>query len=362
MREDREMTSETSREISRGVRVWAFVVCAACVLMQASVSIADTVSAANKDRLQATLQALKTEAGLIDNLSTGSPKPRFTRPHPALRSLGADMAIPVLIEMSRRLDSNDYRDTFIKWHLMYVVKKADRADRRAVADRLTRLLKEMPGQIKVGRREPYDDQPEEIAEKYWKLWSESAVRTGYPPFVKTYHGRDAIQYVRADKKAEWTKMADELERLRKLWTRVPNRENIKFNSRVTEVKFIVRQYRGELIYEMLRTNDPKVLRLISDAIERNVKAKQTTAFDLLTYVYAATTDGVLSGFEQTDLEDFGRDIKRVARSSEGYAIFQTSEDFSPYKNRKRDFADYAFHLINMLENLDVNALPGAIPN
>lgn len=351
--------------VARG-RVFGVFMCLCCVLfagvIMVPVASADAaVSPEDKARLASAIEVLKAEAGQIGAIKQGSEEPLFLRPHPALVSFGPEMAVPVLIEMLQPLDTRDYRDTYIKWHLLYVVKKATRADRRDVVDRLTRLLHQIPGPINIARREAYDYSPPEIAAKYRTLLIKSRVKTGYPPFVKTYHGRDAIEYVRPGQRAKWTKMADEIDRLRKLWTRTPIPENIAFNKRIDEVKFVVRQYRGELAYELLRSGDPKVLRLISDTIDRNLKARQMIAFDLLAYVYAAGTDGVLTGFEHKDLEAFGGEIKRVARGSADYEKYEVSKTVSPYYSRKRNFADCAFHLIHMLENLDVNALPGGIP-
>ncbi len=312
-----------------------------------------------RQKIADAVNRLKAEAEALDNFK-GGVVPVFTRPHPALRGYNDDLSLSILQEMTKKIMTNEYRDVYVKWHLAVELKKMKPMDREEAGDQLVRLVKAMPGPLQVDHREPYRDLPEDIAQQWWSLWRKTRVSVGYPPFTKNYHGRDAMAHVAEGKKAEWEVMAREMERLRPLWKRVRNEENIAFNRRVNQLNIIIREYRGELIYELLKTGDPAMLSLIANEITGRVKKRQRIVFDLVAYVYLAMFDGVLNLYDQKDLEKFAREIKQAAQSAEGYEIYEGMSTLSSRRRIQRNFADYAFHLIQMLENIDVNALPKAI--
>ncbi len=143
--------------------------------------------------------------------------------------------------------------------------------------------------------------------------------------------------------------------LRKRMERKVDPEAKAFNRRVRRVNWIVRQYRGELIYALLLTGNPDLLETLVSTVGRLVREQDRAAFDILSFVYLAAFDGVLSVYPEDRLARVGRGLEKIARSAEGYRVYRNGELELPSwaPRRRRNFADYAFHLIAMLQRGEV---------
>jgi len=325
------------------------------------------LSAEQKRRLDQALAVLRAEAMGLDKIDPPEQteqaisQPTFNRPHPELASWGSQMAIPTLQAMARDFTTGDgkaYRDTYIRWHLIEVVKQARVEDRADTGARLLKLIRQMPGPLVIPRRPEYRHVPEEIYRQWYRLRQKTYIRTGYPPFYESHWGREAIPHHPPSKQTEIEQIVERMEELRPQWRRLRSQENIRFNRRVDRINELVRRYRGELIYELIRTGDPSMLRRVNQEIRRQVRQKQSIAFDLLSYAYLAVFEGVMTRYDRKTLQQFGAELKSTARAAEGYESYGTGAERDWDRPVKRNFADYAFHMVHMMENIGTTPLPG----
>jgi hypothetical protein len=122
--------------------------------------------------LDKAIEQLTAEAKDLDELESPKHPPVFQRPHPVLAGLGGDMAAAVLDRMSGKFTGNDYRDTYIRWHLVDVVMRADEGapgSLRREAQRVIRLINAMPGPLQLPLMPEWKDEPPEIARQYHAL-------------------------------------------------------------------------------------------------------------------------------------------------------------------------------------------------
>ena len=304
------------------------------------------------------IEQLKAEAKELDQIVEPKSPPFMFRPHPALYNLSGEMAGDVLDRMIRPFLGNEYRDTYIRWHLLHVIAKSRQSDRRQMGPKLIELIKKMPAPLAVTFKEEYIDVPQEVSAEWHKLYASTHVSVGYPPYQRDYRGEAALPFVTGDRKKQMEAAIKRMAQLK--WERKSFPENIRFNQRVRKINWIVRQYRGELIYALLRTGDPQMARKVIREVGRQAKARQTVAFDLLAFMYLAAFDGVMDLYDQGTLRDISKQLEAVARGADFYYVYKIGDDAPPsyYHLRNRNFADYAFHLVYMLRDMDgISAAP-----
>jgi hypothetical protein len=298
--------------------------------------------------LEKALEQLKAEAEALDKFEDTAPKLIFTRPHPAIAQWGADMAVPCLDRMmakplTREAKGSDYRDTYIRWHLMWVVKKASQEERERTGPRLVKLIKALPDGLSAPGKEEYRYEPHDAWNKYVNLVHSGDVVVGYPPFQQVLNAPASYPHLSPEKVAEVKKNLEEAEAMKNsnAFKIITDPNAIKWNARVRELNYLVRQYRGELIYSLLLTGDPEMAKLVMSEIDRQASIKSGTAFDLMAFVYLAAFDGALNLYEQKTLTELSAKLEASARRMEGYMN---------YSGVPRNFADYAFHMIYMLRD------------
>ena len=162
----------------------AAVLCLVSALCSSSFAQTPTrVDQSLQDRqalIEAAVKQLTAEAKEIDQLEEPDVKPVFTRPHPLLRNWDPDMGELVLKRMSQKLTGNDYRDTYIRWHLIEPVKAmlTDRFEQfkqtgeHKLPDDTSKLLFQlvaaMPDQIRNKWQDSEKWVPEDLAGRYWQ--------------------------------------------------------------------------------------------------------------------------------------------------------------------------------------------------
>lgn len=250
--------------------------------------------------------------------------------------------------MVRDFTGNEYRDTYIRWHLVSVLEeKAKQSDLRKMGPDLVKLVNNMPGPIKVPLKPTHKDVPPEIARRYHQLMGQTYVwqTSGYPPFVKRSRigPPKSFDLMPASRRAKAKKAYEEALALRGQWKRIHDREASRFNARIRKMNWVIRQYRGELIYLVLRTGDPKMLKVVTNAIEKHARQQNGIAFDLMAFMYRAAFDGVLEMYDGEDLAKVSKELERVARGKEEYL---------KWGGRERNFADYAFHMVHILREIE----------
>lgn len=316
---------------------------------------AEKVAAAKDraDHIEAGVEKLIAEANELEVVEDPKVRAHLSRPNPAVSTWEGTLAVDVLDRMLKRFTGNPYRDTYIRWHLMHVVKKVPPEQQEQIGSRLIKLIQKMPDPLQVALMIEHRNEPPDVAGRYYQLRGSTHVRVGYPPFQMDYWGRDSLPHVNEKRKAEIEKALMEMQGLQ--WKRVNYSGAVAFNARVRKVNWIIRQYRGELIYEMLRTGDPKMISLVVNEIDRQVKAKQRVAFDLMSFMYLAAFDGHLEKYDDKILLDLSRRLENIARGAGGYLVYRTGgEDPPSYDHmRNRNFADYAFHMVYMLRHVQM---------
>lgn len=338
-------------------RCFPFVVFWGAALLLAAAVEAQTPAsqpsrADNAARLRVAIEQLVLEAKDLDNLETPKNLPKFSRPHPALKTFDADMVQDTLNRMLQPFTGNEYRDTYIRWHLMWAVKKVNESQRRDSAHKLVELFRMMPGGLNVAYKSEAHWEPLEIYQKYQAMVGgapSASVVVGYPPFQRVVGPPESFKYLPADAPAkhklaveEYTKRVEKANELYGGKFKYVRHEGaIAFNHRLTAMTEIMRHYRGELIYAIITAGDPETGKLIMSEIARFAREKNGIAFDLLTYVYLATFDGALNRYDQPTLDKMSQILEQGARAAEGY---------TSYGGQPRNFADSAFHLIEMLKD------------
>lgn len=305
---------------------------------------AEQRGAANK-KMHKAAEELKREAIEVGRYDEEiDVQPHFSRPHPALSGFGPESVDEVLGRMLKPFTGNAYEDTYVRWHMMHVVMEANEADRRKIGKQLVRLIKQMPGPLDVSFRREWAWVPERIGSSWYHLFNSLRVVTGYPPYERRYDPPHSFDHMDADTRAwaeeRWKKALE----LKEQFETVYDDDAIAFNKRVRKVNWIVRQYRGELIYALFFTGDPEMARLIITAIQEHAPKNNGIALDLLSFWYLAAFDGALELYEPDLLEELSQKLERIARGNDLWY---------EYQHRQRNFADYAFHMVTMLRQAGV---------
>jgi len=314
------------------------------------------------NQLDNAIERLVAEAKQVDKVDNPKPEPTFDRPHPRLEGLSGDLAEVVLDRMATEYTGNAYRDTYVRWHLVKIAMKAPQGLLRDSTDRILKLIRAMPGPLRVELKKEWRDKPEDIAERYWDLWRKTRTTYGYPPFERRAHGEEALQHMTPERREKMKPVVERMKKLDKKFERVYIPELQAYNDRVRKVNWLVRQYRGELIYTLLLTGDPSVLERTVTEIDNRVEKKDRAAFDILSFVYLAALDGVFHRYEPEHLRKTGQALEKIGRSAEEYVKYQNGEFELPQwaPRKQRNFADYVFHLVRMFQDGYSTFIPPAI--
>ena len=292
-------------------------------------------------RIATAVERLKKEANDLDDFDKVTDPPYFQRPHPAISGFAPDMALDTLRRMLDPFTGNDYRDTYIRWHLMHVVKNGSPEDKEEMGKALVRLIAMMPLELHYAEKPDHRYEPPDIAGRYFALVNSQLRTIGYPPFQRQIGAPEVYKYVTAEEAEKIKANLIEAETLRDKFKTIVDVGAQQWNHRIRYVNWFIRQYRGEVIYAILQTGDPEMFKLVLATIDRHAKSKSGIAMDLLTYMYLAAFDGVLNLYTPEVLLEGSRTLEGSARAMEG---------FQNYGGYVRNFADYAFHMIYILRD------------
>lgn len=311
---------------------------------RATPAVKKHVRESRQARIEEALAELIPEAEGLGKFQGGKVIPYFKRPHAALGALEPDMANEVAERMLRPFAGNVYEDTFVRWHLMHVVKSASPADRRHLGPTLVKLVKKMPGPLEISERPEWKWVPLHIGRRWYDIYTSLRVVIGYPPYQDRINPPASFEYMSTAQRIKAEPRWKEALELHKQFETVTEHESIAFNQRIQEVNWIVRQYRGELIYMMFWTGDPKMAELLVSEIGKQARFQNGIALDLVSFWYLAAFDGALEIYEPALLHELSRDLEQIARNHNRW--FE-------YKLRQRNLADYSFHLIQMLRDTTI---------
>lgn len=322
----------------------------------------DQAAASPDERLDAAIAQLTTEARVLDQPDNEEVEPVFTRPHPAVADWPADMLEPTLRRMQDRFTGDPFRDTYIRWHLIWTVRRAlsealndqsthDLPD--TVTDQAIALISDMPAELRREHLPERQRQPEDLWQEYNELRRTTRITVGYPPFDQVYEGEEALPHVAPDRRAEVQAAVARMNQLRPRIQTIVDRDAIRMNNRADELNRIVRQYCGELIYVLVQTGDERALRRVGSEINRQLRfAQQWITFDLMRYLYLAMFDGYLSLYEPAAYQQLASTIRSAAERTDNYRVYRFGGQTMPGAPRERNFAEYAFHMVNLLEQPD----------
>lgn len=290
--------------------------------------------------------------------------PVFSRPHPSLSTLGADEATAALDLMKGRLTNKPVLDVYVRWHLMEVYKKARPADRRDKGPALLDIyngIQDIEG-IGLSYKEEYYYEPRALWEEYKRLMTwpgpgAPSFTVGYPPFLRVVSGAAALAQMPPEQVAAYRRAVEAANRQYEInkkkaaeifpkLKRVDLPENVAWNKRlyaahirVRDMQYMVRALRAEIIYELIKTGDPKMLAAVGTVISKHLEQGSLIGFDLTAFVYLAAFDGVLELYTTSELRAFANNLEQLARRFEGYRN---------YSGHTRDYGDYVFTLIATL--------------
>ena len=311
---------------------------------------------ANREALAKVVDQLVAEANEL-NVVDREPehKAHFKRPHPIVETIRkSDMALAALERMNGSFTGKDVLDLYIRWHMMPIFKTATDEDNKASGRQIIELIKKLspdPPEGVVPYKQVWHYEPPELKHDRDRLWHSIRVSVGYPPYRRTVHGAGAIKHLKGAEKAAAEKKLQQIAAMDAKITKIQDPEAAEFNNqirrkneRIWRLRDAYREYRGEIIYALVRTGDPRMLDLIGKEIARLVKSKSPFALDLLGYLYRAGFDGVLDRYSSEDLAKFGENLKTVARSADAWVTFSYRYHHHTYRQH-RNFADYSYHLI-----------------
>ena len=310
------------------------------------------IQQAEAKKIDSAVKQLIEEAANLETFDKPTTDPRFDLPHPALVNFGSNMALPVLAHMTKPFTGNNYRDTYIRWHLMEVVNKANQADRAQMGKTLIRLVQGLPSKLAANHRQEYYYEPKEIAARYHQLRASTQVRVGYPPFDRFLFMRDGLPHVSPERRANIEAIIPEIEKLATQFKTITDQEAIAFNRRMNKIRTILREYRGKLIYAMICTGDPEIAKLVIHEIGKQTANRQQASLDMLAYLYLAAFDGRLSVYNNETLERMSRQLESIVKNSDNYLQYFDGDDPPSgwLHPKERNIADYAFHLIYLMRN------------
>lgn len=316
--------------------------------------------------LEAVVEQLIAEAKELDELRDPAVPPVWRRPHPQMAAWDPQMGRPVLERLTQKFTGNDYRDSYVRWHLMWAVQRLlevefdqfRRTGRHSVPDdvgpRFVKLVQAMPEEIRGAYRLWYRHEPEDIASQYHSLNAATYIKVGFPPFEREYWGKNSLPHHPLVRQEEIKQILVEMDRLRPLFKTIYDKEAQAYNNRITKLNLLVREYRGDLIYAIIQTGEPDMLKLVTREIGKQVDRKQWIGLDLMAYMYVAAYDGYLALYDEDLLIAVGKELAHIAQRAREYVGYMIGHGPAPdwYVPNHRSFADYAYHMVQLLETPD----------
>ena len=301
-----------------------------------------------REELDSVIKALVADANAITDVKAN--EPCFTRPHPAIAGWGPEMAVPVAIRIREKFAGNVYRDTFVRWHLMWAVRRPEvsDADRQRVMLLTNQLADSLPGDQRLPHKPTFRREPEGAYQKWASLYSQVNLVVGYPPFQKYVGPPDSLALMSPSRREKAEVIWEQCQALEDTWKTVTYPDAQLYNKRVGKGNHIVREYQGQLIAQLVGSGDPQMLKHVMRLIDKHARDKSIIGFDLLTYVYLAAFEGKLQQYDPKVLREAGTALERTAKATKG--------NWVEFGHSKRNFSDYAFHLIRVLKEGDASEM------
>lgn len=254
---------------------------------------------------------LVAETATFDTTAEGY---KWVRPHPLVQKLPKDSGTAVAQHLTDAFTNDPIKDTYIRYHLMYA---ALNSDDKAPGAPFAKLAEILPDDTGFKRKPDQSYEPVEIAREYWKLVGECQVTVGIPPFEKKVNPPESFEYMDdAQKQAAQAKWAKAQE-LRGKFKSIVDKDAAQWNNRMAWTPFMLRQVRGEALYGMVRSGEPKMLEQAVQLIARNTShERRPFAMDYMAFLNATYFDGWLSQYDKGLLKQTSTALKRIAISAD----------------------------------------------
>ena len=301
-----------------------------------------------REELDSAIKVLIADANAITDVEAA--EPCFTRPHPAIGGWGADMAVPTAIRIRDKFTGSAHRDTFIRWHLMWAARRPEvsDADSQRVMLLTSQLADSLPGDRRLSRKPTYRREPQDAYQKWANLYSQVNLVVGYPPFQKYVAPPESLALMSPSRREKAEVIWEQCQALRDTWKTVTYPDAQVYNARVGQANHIMREYQGELIGQLVKSGDPQMLKRVMRLIDKHAREKSIIGFDLLTYVYLAAFEGDLQQYDPKALRAAGMALEKTAKATRG--------NWVEFGHSKRNFSDYAFHMIRVLKEGDASEM------
>ncbi len=313
-------------------------------------------------RIDAAFEQLINEANDLGTVKQPEHRANFKRPHRVVLALKAEDGPVILERMAGELTGDDYRDTYIRWHLMPVIhawlgSRATSADESSDASLTAQqvkimqdLFRRMPPEAEPRYVSPYSDEGKEINKRLAQLRAKTRITVGVPPFEKTYSGRAALPHMTpaARKKAE--PIVEEIDRLQDQVKGMRDRDIEQVNERYREVAKAMREYRFDLGYMMVQSGDQKLLNDVGSAIGTLIRRRQRAGFDVTQAIYKTMHDGYLGQYDDRSLAALRANLMKTAAATRSYETYLRGNEPIPYyiQPELRSYAGYVFQLTDLL--------------
>ncbi|QOV91867.1 DUF4159 domain-containing protein [Humisphaera borealis] len=240
----------------------------------------------------------------------------LVRPHRAVALLPLSDAAKVLSAMKQKLTGDALKDVYIRYHLMDVVNRALLTAPEPFTAELLALAPMIPDDIEIELKEWYAYDPPEVGKRYRQLIDSCALSIGFPPFKRRVDAPESFQYMDGVTRKKAEAMYAEAKTLEGKFKSTMSQENHVYNYKVIWMNWLVRQYRGELLYAMVAQGDKNALNLITDAVSDAASRNPIRAADLISFLNAAYFNGFMGKYDDAELKRVAAKLRSAAAASE----------------------------------------------
>jgi len=240
----------------------------------------------------------------------------LVRPHKSVARLPATDAPKALAAMKQKLTGEPLKDVYVRYHLMDVVNRAlPTAPEPFTAD-LIALAPMIPDDIEIELKEWHAYDPPEIGKRYRHLIDSTAVHIGFPPFRRRVDAPESFEFMDPATRKKAEAMYAEALSLKGKFKSTVSQENHVYNYKVIWMNWLIRQYRGELLYAMVAQGDKNALDLITDAVADAASRNPIRAADLISFLNAAYFNGYMGKYDAEVLKRVAAKLRAAGAASE----------------------------------------------
>jgi len=256
--------------------------------------------------VDAFIDALKKQA---ETFETGAADFDLPRPHPLVAGLPAGCEPELAKHLTDKFTGDPQKDIYIRYHLIYPIIHPK--EKPVGGEVFVSLSKMLPDKIAFEQRPYRKYDPPDIGQRYWQLMQQASITTGYPPFQKQVWPPESLKLMDAAARAKAEPLWQEAASLKDKFKTIDDKDAINYDLRVGKTPWMLRQVKGDALYGMVASGDPKMLSAVVRTIEQQAKSSPADAADSLAFLNATYFDGWLSAFPPAALKTAAGDLKRA---------------------------------------------------